>query len=129
MPDARVLGRQEPDQRQQQQARVQLLAAVGLDEGAELGVEALRADLAVDPLAQRAPAVDRALEPELLDRADRAVEGDPGHDLGVGEVASAAAHLPDALVRLVPDLLEVLDQRRCSPQPASLGASPMRRAW
>ena len=40
-----------------------------------------------------------------------AVEGDPGHHLRVHEVLAAAAHLPDALVRLLPDLLQVLQQR------------------
>ena len=51
---------------------------------------------------ERPPAVDRAVEAELLDRLDGPVERDPGHHLGVGEVPPRAAHLPDALVRLAP---------------------------
>jgi hypothetical protein len=49
-----------------------------------------------------APAVDRPLAPELLVHPNRAVEGDPGHDLGVREVPQRPAHLPDAGVWFVP---------------------------
>ena len=39
-----------------------------------------------------------------------AVERDPRHHLRVGEVASRAAHLPDPLVGLAPDVLEAVEQ-------------------
>ena len=63
--DAFVLGGQEADQRDQQQARVQTLRAVRLDERLQLGVEAVGADVGVDLLADRAPAVDRARASQL----------------------------------------------------------------
>src|SRR5204862_246686 len=86
-------------------------------EAVELRVEPLRADLGVDLVADRLPVRDRRLAgmqivvPPHLDAADRPVEGDPGHDLGMDEVAPPAAHLPDALVRLPPRRLEMLDER------------------
>ena len=65
----------------------------------------------VDLVAGRLPALEMiGREAELLDRLDRAVEGDPGHDLRVGEVAPAAAHLPDPLVGLLPGRLEEVKQ-------------------
>src|SRR5579864_1485983 len=51
-----------------------------------------------------------SVEPELLDRFDAAVEGDPAHDFREGEVARWAANLPDALVRALPDLFQVFEQ-------------------
>ncbi|MCY1417433.1 hypothetical protein D9M71_329680 [compost metagenome] len=36
-----------------------------------------------------------------------AVEGDPGHHLGVHELLPAATHFPDALVRLAPDAFDI----------------------
>ena len=40
------------------------------------------------------------VEAELLDRSHGAIEGDPGHHLGMGEVLAAAPHFPDPLVGL-----------------------------
>ena len=48
-----------------------------------------------------------ALKSKFLERADGAVERDPSHDLGMGELLAFAAHLPDSFVRLSPDLFEV----------------------
>ena len=56
---------------------------------------------------------------------DGAVEGDPGHDLGVGEVPARTAHLPDAVVGLLPDLLEVLHHRRQQIAAAARGHRPV----
>ena len=106
-----VVRRQEADQGHHQQAGVELLRAVRLDEGPDLGVEPLAADLLVDLVADRPPAIDRAVEPVLLDRLDRPVERHPGHHLGVGEVPPRPADLPDPLVGLTPDRLEQPEQR------------------
>ena len=57
-----------------------------------------------------APALDRPLAVELLDRLHAAVHRHPGHHLRVREVAPRPAHLPDPLVRLAPALLEILEQ-------------------
>jgi hypothetical protein len=60
--DARIRSRQEADEWDQQEARVELRRAVRLRERAELLVEALLADLSVDPLTQVAPVLDAAVE-------------------------------------------------------------------
>src|SRR5262245_55947831 len=60
----------------------------------------------MDLIADRAPALDGSWAAELLAQLDPAVEGNPGHHLGVGEVASLAPNLPDPLVGLAPCLLE-----------------------
>src|SRR5260221_2325155 len=46
-----------------------------------------RSHFGVDLVAERRPAVDRPLAPELLVVADGAVEGDPGHHLRVREMS------------------------------------------
>src|SRR4029079_94560 len=107
--DARIATGQEADERQQQQARVELLGAVRLRERAELGVEAVLADVPVDLVTECPPAVDRPFEVVLLDRPHGAVERDPGHHLGVDEMAALPADLPDSVVRLAPRLREVVE--------------------
>src|SRR5262249_22819005 len=47
---------------------------------------------------------------ESLGIAHRAIECHPSHDLGEGKVAATAPHFPDSFIRLLPDLLEMLDQ-------------------
>src|SRR5690606_29546074 len=56
------------------------------------------------------PAFERRPHPELLRALDRAIEGDPRHHLRVREVLPSAAHFPDALVRLIPDAFEMIDE-------------------
>src|SRR4029453_2213454 len=67
--DARVLRRQESDDRQEQQARVELRAAVRLRERPERLAPRLVADLCVDLVADAAP----ALEGALRDRIPRSI--------------------------------------------------------
>src|SRR5262245_56710448 len=106
----RVGRREEADERQQQEARIELLRPVRLREGAELGFEAALADVPVDLVPDVSPAVGGPFEVVLLDRPYRTVERDPGHRLGVDEVAAAAADLPDPVVRLAPRLGEMVEQ-------------------
>ena len=113
--DPRVLGRQEADQRQHQERAVERLAAVVLHEAVQPRVEPLAADLGVDPVGDRPPAVGRAGQPEAGHRLRRPVERHPGHHLGVGEVPPRPAHLPDAVVGLGPGLLHELDQLDLQP--------------
>src|SRR5579859_4835775 len=108
--DAPVLRRQESDLDEQQQGGVELAATVILHERVALRVKPVGADIVVDLLPDGAPMVDRPVEPELLDALDRAVEGDPGHGLGMDEMARFAANLPDAFVRRAPNLFEEADQ-------------------
>ena len=110
--DARVIGRQEADRCEHEQARVEQLRAVVLGERVELRVEALLADLRVDFVAQLPPMVHRSLRQDaVLRQRDGAVEGHPGHDLRMGEVPPRAADLPDPVVGLAPHLLEVIEDR------------------
>ena len=107
--------------------------AVGLGEGAALGVVA-RARRPRRGSASRS--ARQRLERRRRGRSarvglTRAVDRDPGHHLGVGEVAARAAHLPDALVGLAPVRL---DERRAARAASAqtLGrrrSSPARRAW
>src|SRR5919106_3739771 len=97
-----VRSRQESDERDHQQAGVDLAATVVLHEHALATVDTVTADVGVDGLAYLPPALDGAVKPEPLDGLDRAVESHPGHHFGVCEVAAAATHLPDALVGLAP---------------------------
>ncbi len=83
---------------------------VVLGERAALLVVALGAHLVVDLARDLAPVVTRARH-ALRGRAPGAVEGDPRHHLGVHEVPPRPAHLPDALVGLVPVLLQEAEQR------------------
>src|SRR4029450_7043532 len=122
--DPLVGARKEPHERDGEDARVEplgsvvLVGSVVLGKGAPLAVVALFADLAVDLVAGLLPAVQRRFQTELLADSNRTVEHDPGHDLGVREVATRSAGLPDAVVGLTPDRLDVVDDRPPT-QPAS----------
>src|SRR6185369_4663726 len=109
--DALVRGGEEADERHEEEARVHLLRAVRLHERSDGGVERLLADLLMQLPAQRAPALDGAIELAELRAADGAVERDPDHDLGVREVLRVAAHLPDAVIGSEAEALEVRDER------------------
>ena len=122
--DPLVVRRQEADDRDHQRRRVEPARAVGLGEAAALGVEAALADLTVDAVAQLAPAVHRPVVVEALHGPHGAVEGHPGHDLGVDEVAPLAADLPDPLVGLLPGLLEEGEERELEPPRRRLGRQP-----
>ena len=108
---ARVGRGEETDQRDHQETGVEEFRAERLDEGADFGVEAVAANAVVDRLAHLAPAVERSFQAELFRRLDRPVDGDPGHDLGVGEVLPGSAHFPDALVGILPRPLDEGRQR------------------
>src|SRR5690606_7406131 len=86
-------------------------AAVVLDEGIATAIETVRADVGVDLVAQRTPALDRPLVPEMLAGPDAPVEGHPAHQPRVRERARRPANLPDAVVGFAPGLLEGDEQR------------------
>ena len=60
--------------------------------------------------SELSPPVDRALAPEVFHGPNGPVDAHPGHDFGVGEVSWTGAHLPNALVGLVPMGLDVVDE-------------------
>ena len=68
---ARVVRREEADERDREQARVEPLRAVRLHERAELRVEALLEHLGVDLVADRPPALDRPVAARAPRQADR----------------------------------------------------------
>ena len=116
---ARIVGRQEAHVRDQQHARVERVGAVRLRERADALVVPARQQVGADVLAQRAPARQSLYEcrrrvlPEPLDVLDAAIHRHPRHQLGVDEVQVAlAADLPDALVGLLPDPLDEVDDHR-----------------
>ena len=104
-----IVGREETDEWDHQQTRIQSLRAVELGEGVELDIEALLADLPVDLGAGRAPPVGRAVPAEALDGLNAAVERDPSHHLRVCEVPARAAYFPDAFVGLLPGVFEIAE--------------------
>ena len=122
----RVGRRQEPDERDQERRRVELVGAVRLHERVALRVERLAADLVVDRLPDLAPLVDRPREVEALDRVDGAVERDPGEHLRVREVAARAAHFPDPFVGPIPGALEEVHQVSLQRPRVVVGGQPVR---
>jgi hypothetical protein len=109
--EARIVGRQEADERYHEKTGVDGIRADVLDEGAARGVERCAADLVMNRLPAHSPALDGSVEPVLLHGLHGAIERHPRHDSRVRELATRPADLPDTLVRLAPDLLEILDER------------------
>src|SRR5262249_40669801 len=101
--DAGIARRKEPDGRQQQQAGVEFLRAIGTNECTEAGVETPRAHVGVDTIAHLAPFLNWPRQLEYPRAADRPVESEPRHGLGVREVLAATADFPQTFVRLMPD--------------------------
>src|SRR5205823_585235 len=91
-------------------AGVEQLRPERLHERIQLLVESLLADAGVDRVAEFPPVVERGIEVVLLRRLDAAVDRDPGHDLRMDEVLPRTANLPDAFVRLFPEVLDALEQ-------------------
>src|SRR5262245_44848887 len=63
----------------------------------------------MDAATDFAPSVHRTFESHLLECANAAIQSHPRHDLRIGKVPGAPTHFPHALVRLTPDLLQVLE--------------------
>src|SRR6185312_7591081 len=97
----------ETHQRYEQQACIQGFRAIGLHEAAELGIVGLGAYVGVDGVGNLAPMRGRPLVAELLNKFHGAVESDPDHDLGMGEMLARPAYFPQAFVGLAPDALEM----------------------
>jgi len=109
--DPRVGRGKETHRRQEQDAGIQQLRAIGFDECVLLRIKTLVADVPADGIAQQLPSIERPLQTESLGALDRTVESHPRHHLGRDVVLALAAPLPDAMVRLVPYLGEVLQHR------------------
>jgi hypothetical protein len=104
-------------------------AVIDLGEGAKICVKRPRADFIVDLGAYLAPMLRRAFEAIEFDALDSSVERDPRHHLRMGEMAALAAHLPDAVIGITPDRLEMIEQRALKfPEAARYCRRPA-RAW
>ena len=101
--DARVVGRKEANQRDQEHRRVQRLAAVVLDEHPSL-VDAALADVGLDLVGDTLPRPGELGIAVHLRQPRPAVQRDPAHELGGSEVLRLAAHLPETLVGHLPVL-------------------------
>ena len=100
-PDARVVRRQEADERHQQHGGVERRGLVVLAEDAAL-IDGVGADVRPDLVGARLPA-RRVLEVAAdLGQPRAAVCCDPAHQLRGGEVLRLAADLPDSEVRVAP---------------------------
>ena len=106
--DPRVVGRQEAQQRHQQERRVQRVGVVVLREHAAL-VEGVGADVGVDLVGRRSPALGQLVL--LPDAGQRAPRSAATQHITLDEVkcCGLAAHLPDAAVGLAPVLDRALD--------------------
>src|SRR5262249_62042955 len=90
------------DEREQQQAGVEPLGAVGLHKAVELAVEAVLTDLGMDFVGDCAPLMRQLVGCLSFQLGRRAIECDPSHDLRMNEVLPPSAYLPNAFVRLSP---------------------------
>src|SRR5262249_12842224 len=100
---------EKPDSRQQQQTGVNLPAAIRLHESASLGIETVGANVGADLVANTAPAVQWTAEAESFSTLDTAVDSNPRHHIGIGEMTCWTAHLPHTLIGLSPCLFEMLE--------------------
>src|SRR5215469_18554891 len=84
---------------------------IGFDKGIEALVEASLTDIPMNAVAQGSPIVHRPLELVVFRALDGTVEGDPAHDFREDVMLRLPAPLPDAVVRLTPDLGKMLEHR------------------
>src|SRR5262249_26609319 len=105
-----IICRQEANEGDEQQARVELAAAEALREGVALTVKSKPTNHRMHAVADFPPQFQRRLKIEPLGIAHRAIHGDPRHDLGKRELPATTSDFPDTLVWLLPDLLQMLDQ-------------------
>jgi len=77
--DPRIVGGQEAQGRKQQKARVEVRQAVSCRERVVGAVEAAGANVRMNLVANRPPAVDRSFEPKLFSVLDAPVESQPTH--------------------------------------------------
>src|SRR5579884_2080087 len=96
-----------------QQRGIDLQAAIVLHEAVEARVIPLDADLPMNLLAKRGKPVAEVLADlaSLCAVLEEAIDRDPRHHLGIDVVLLFAARFPDAVAGLLPDLLQMLDDR------------------
>src|SRR5579883_1328970 len=112
---ARIGGRQEADERDSKKTGIGRLRAIRMHERVLLRIESAATYFGMDLVPQSAPARDRPLMPELLDRTNGAVECDPDHHFRMREMLGWAADFPNAVIGLVPDFFEMLNDGAFEP--------------
>ena len=114
----------EPQLRQDQKCSVDVRRAVAADVGAPLRIEPTRGDLLAELFSRcRPPACASSRGAVVLGDAQCAVQGEPGHQLGVHVVGRVRTHLPDAGVRLAPSGRDRVGESRH--RPPRLGVQPV----
>src|SRR5487761_1179339 len=93
------------------------------DKAVQPAVEAFPAHFIVNLPPHFFPLLDRTVHAMAFDALDRAVQGNPGHCLGVSELPRLPALLPDAGIGLLPYLPQVIDKFMLHIQIASVAHS------
>ena len=93
---ARIRGRQEAHRRQQQDAGIEHLRAIGFDEAFSSRSKPFSQTSRWMVSRNAPPLIERRLEAERLGALDAAVERDPCHHLRRYVMLAVAAALPDA---------------------------------
>ena len=114
----------ELEQREHEEGRVEVGRAVAAGVAAERFVEAMSRDVRGDGVALHGPPRGLSGGGAMSDGdAERAVEGEPGHQLGVHVVGAIAADLPDPGVGLRPAPGHFVGE--ASHRPPCLGVEPV----
>ena len=108
--NARISCAGELGEHHQKRASIHSLAAIVLNETFLFLVPALLHNLHINLRARIHPLYHRSGQAALSGQAQRPIESHPGHDSRVDKVLASPAHLPDALVGLVPVSLQPLEQ-------------------
>src|SRR5579862_1043657 len=107
---ARILRGQETDQRNHQQRRVERFRSVILDERITLRIEATAANVAMNLVAERSPAIDRSIAKAVMNLFHRSIDCHPRHHLRVRKIPARTAHFPDSFIRILPSRFEEIHQ-------------------
>src|SRR5205814_10478842 len=65
-----------------------------------------------DLLTYGSPVIERAIQIEFFGSFYDSVESHPGHHFGMSKVSSRPTELPHAAIGFMPDLFEIVEQRR-----------------
>src|SRR5580704_4934851 len=94
------------NQRHHQGTSVKVMVSVILHEGIQTRVETFAANLLMNSITKFLPSRGIDSEPAHFRHFNQAIDGDPGHHLRVDEMAPRTAHLPNAIIRLLPSRLK-----------------------
>src|SRR5580704_5349028 len=110
--DPWIACREKPDERDQQQAGIEPLGAVGLHKTVKIAIETALADLGMNFVGDLPPLLFRFVESSRRHFPRRAIERDPSHHLRVDKVLPPATHFPKTVVWLPPSRRQILQYNR-----------------